>query len=88
MKYEAKYVYTYMLDKDKPGLKNENEFLPFLYDSREQTEANQYIECGYCGAKFPCYYTQAENGLDFSAGPKTYDAGGSMKVSTGQDISD
>lgn len=71
MKYEARYVYTYLLDKDKPGLKNEKEFLPFLYDSREQTEADQYIECTSCGARFPCYYSQAENGFDLGSGPET-----------------
>lgn len=65
MKYEAKYVYTYVIDSDTPGLKNETEFLPFLYDKREQTEADQYIECGTCGARFPCYYSQAEDGFDF-----------------------
>ncbi len=64
MKYEAKYVYTYMIDNDTPGLKNETEFLSFLYDKREQTEASQYIECGSCGTRFPCFYSQVEKGFD------------------------
>jgi len=64
MKYEAKYVYSYVIDDDEPGLKNETEFLPFLYDTREQVEADQYIECGSCGARFPFIYPQANKGSD------------------------
>ncbi len=67
MKYEAKYVYTYVIDNDAPGLKNDTEFLPFLYDKREQTEASQYIQCSLCGATFPCYYSQVKEGLDFKS---------------------
>jgi DNA-directed RNA polymerase subunit RPC12/RpoP len=67
MKYEAKYVYTYVIDDDAPGLKNDTEFLPFLFDKREQTEANQYIQCSSCGAVLPCYYSQANEGFDFGS---------------------
>lgn len=65
MKYEAKYVYSYVIDEDKPGLKNETEFLPFLYDRREQVEADQYIECSSCGARLPVFYSQVNDGFDF-----------------------
>lgn len=55
MKYEAKYVYSYAIDNDAPGLKNKAELLPYLYDKREQTEARQFIECSSCGTQFPCF---------------------------------
>lgn len=63
LKYEAKYVYTYVIDNDATGLKNETEFLPFMFDTREQTEANQYLQCNDCGTSFPCYYSQLDEGL-------------------------
>jgi hypothetical protein len=65
IKYEAKYVYSYVIDNDAPGLKNTDEFLPFLYDRREQTESRQYIECSSCGTLFPCFIPQGSRELDF-----------------------
>ena len=65
VKYEAKYVYSYEIDNDAPGLKNTKEFLPFLYDKREQTETKQYIECSACRTQYPCFFTQGSKGLDF-----------------------
>ena len=56
IKYEATYVYSYNIDSDAPGLKNTAEFLPYLYDSRVQTDAKQYLECQASQAKFPCYF--------------------------------
>jgi hypothetical protein len=34
------------------------EFLPFLYDDREQKNGRQYLECTRCGARYPCYFNQ------------------------------
>ena len=65
VKYEAKYVYSYEIDNDAPGLKNTTEFLPFLHDKREQTEAKQYIECSFCGTQYPCFFSQGSQDLDF-----------------------
>jgi len=61
MKYEAKYVYSYVIDDDEPGLKNETEFLPFLYDTREQVEAGQYIEYGSCRARYSSVRSQTRD---------------------------
>lgn len=55
LKYEATYVYSYLIDESAPGTKNDEEFLSFLYDNREQTNAKQYIECNFCGARYPYY---------------------------------
>lgn len=66
VKYEASYVYSYCLDKDAPGLKNKEEFLPFLYDKREQKEARQYIECNVCKAQYPCFFDEGGEGIDFN----------------------
>ena len=73
VKYEAKYVYSYLLDSDAPGLINTEELLPFMYDMRDQTESKQYIECTECGALFPCIFTEADKGINFSALKKAID---------------
>ena len=58
IKYEATYVYSYVIDSDAPGLNNRNEFLPYMYDSREQKSSKQYIECRSCKTKYPCHFTE------------------------------
>lgn len=63
-KYEARYIYSYIIDSEIPGLKNTEEFLPFLYDKREQLDARQYIECDACGTKYPCFFTEGNKGID------------------------
>lgn len=62
-KYEAKYVYSYRIDSDSPGILNTDEFYPFLYDNREQTESKQFIECTACGAQYPCSFTTDNKGI-------------------------
>ena len=65
IKYEAKYVYSYMIDNDAPGLRNKEELLPFMYDKREQTQSRQYIECSVCGTQYPCFISQWNEGINF-----------------------
>lgn len=67
LKHEATYVYSYVINPRSgvPGSKNETEFLPFLYDSREQKGTYQYLECRRCGTSYPCYF----NRWDGKAGP-------------------
>ncbi len=62
LKYEANYVYTYILDSDAPGLLNAEEFLSWLYDRRELKHNRTYIECIKCGAQYP--YTFIAGVLD------------------------
>lgn len=63
IKYEAGYIYSYAIDSNAPGLQNNDEFLPFLFDGREQKETKQYIECVTCGSKYPCYFNHWENDI-------------------------
>lgn len=63
IKYEAAYVYSYVLDKDAPGLNNRDEFLSYLYDNREQIKSDQYIECNSCNSKFPCYFNKWDGSI-------------------------
>lgn len=63
-KYEAKYVYSYIIDSDEPGTLNTKEFYPFLYDKREQTESKQYVECLSCKTQYPCSFTTDNKGVD------------------------
>lgn len=64
LKYEASYVYSYAIDSNEPGTLNVNEFLPFMYDSREQKDIKQYIECNQCGTKIPCYFHEQNQPLN------------------------
>lgn len=66
VKYEAGYIYSYLIDNNAPGVKNKKELLPFLYDSREQKESKQYVECTKCGAKFPCLFSIGSEGMDYN----------------------
>jgi len=61
VKYEASHVYSYVVDSDAPGRKNNEEFLSFLYDDRELTQSDQYLECQSCGQKFPCSFNVWNN---------------------------
>lgn len=63
LKYQATYEYSYVIDYDAPGLCNDKELLSYLYDNREQKEAKQFIQCGTCGAKFPCYFGEWNGGV-------------------------
>lgn len=60
LKYEAKYVYSYTIDSNAPGSHSATEFLPFLYDKREQVESNQYIECDNCNTHLPFFFSPEE----------------------------
>jgi len=67
LKYQATYEYSYVIDSNAPGLCNEKELLSYLYDSREQKEAHQFIECGTCGTKYPCYFGEWNGGITAQA---------------------
>jgi hypothetical protein len=65
-KYEATYVYSYRIDSDAPGEKNEKEYLPFLFDNRELKEAKEYVECTGCGRQFRCTFSGDSKGIEFT----------------------
>lgn len=69
LKHEATYVYSYSIDSisNAPGLKNDKEFLPFMYDNREQKGTSQYLECQGCGAKYPCYFDHWDSKVGLKA---------------------
>lgn len=52
LKHEASYVYSYLMDSDAPGMKNSEMFSPFLYDRRNQTSSQEYVECDNCKTRF------------------------------------
>ena len=58
LKHKATCVYSYLIDSDAPKLKNTDEFLPFMFDNREQIETKQFLECNTCGSNFMCYFNQ------------------------------
>lgn len=63
LKYEATYEYSYILDSNAPGLTNTKELLPYMYDSREQKDAKQYLECSTCKTQYPCYFDKWNDGI-------------------------
>ncbi len=65
IKYEATYVYSYCIDSNAPGLKNTYEFLPYMFDKREQKNSHQYLECLECGAQFPFYLNEWSDKIGF-----------------------
>lgn len=67
IKYQATYVYSYLVDSDAPGLRNSEEFLPFMFDNREQTETKQFLECTTCGSKYKCYFNEWDKNIGIKA---------------------
>jgi len=64
LKYKATYEYSYILDSNAPGMNNTKELLPYMYDSREQKDAKQYIECRACRTNYPCYFDKWTDGIN------------------------
>lgn len=66
-RYEATYVYTYKIDTpDTQISSNDKDNLPFLFDRRDQSASNQYIECMKCGTRYPCSFKLDSNKVDFT----------------------
>lgn len=53
LRHEARYIYSYLLDSDSPGLLNSKEFLSYQYDRRELMDNRTFVECTGCGTQFP-----------------------------------
>lgn len=49
IKRQATYLYTYKFDLNNI---NSMESLPFLFDNREKTDSQDYIQCENCGSKY------------------------------------
>jgi hypothetical protein len=75
MKYEATYVYSYFIDSDAPGLSNTEEFLPYMFDNREQKETKQYLECNTCGSVYKCYFNIWDKKIDIKDLQAAIDSG-------------
>lgn len=56
LKYEVSYEYSYILDSNAPGLKNDIVFQPYLYDDRVQKFGEECIECCSCKKRYPCLF--------------------------------
>lgn len=63
LRYQATYEYSYKIDTNAPGVHNTKELLPYMYDSREQMGAKQYIECKSCGTSYPVYFDKWTEGI-------------------------
>ncbi|TCK98459.1 hypothetical protein EDC19_0881 [Natranaerovirga hydrolytica] len=62
-KHEATYVYSYTLDKDNI---NDNEFIPFLFDTRDHIVSKEYLECSHCSSKFYCDFNTFDKGVNMT----------------------
>lgn len=65
-RFQASYIYSYRIDNDAPGSENEDEFLPFLFDNREQVDSKEYLECVKCKNKFPCNFNEGTKGVSMT----------------------
>lgn len=65
-RFQASYIYSYRIDNDAPGSENEDEFLPFLFDNREQVDSKEYLECEKCKTKFPCDFNEGTKGVSMT----------------------
>lgn len=63
LKYQATYEYSYRIDANAPGVNNTKELLPYMYDSRKQMDAKQYIECKNCSTRYPCQFDKWTEGI-------------------------
>jgi hypothetical protein len=67
MKRQATYVYTYNINTPNIDLwGNDKEALPFLFDSREQTSSEEYLECDHCGEKYPYPFSTGKQKIDLT----------------------
>ncbi|TCT16304.1 hypothetical protein EDC18_102321 [Natranaerovirga pectinivora] len=62
-KHEATYVYSYKLENDPNSTE---EFIPFLFDTRDHLTSNQYIECPSCNTKFSCEFGDFNKGINMT----------------------
>lgn len=62
-KHEATYVYNYEI---KTSGDQQEEFLPFLFDTRDHIKSNQYIQCKHCDSKFPCEFGPLNKGINMT----------------------
>lgn len=74
LKYQATYEYSYKIDANAPGVNNTKELLPYMYDSREQKGAKQYILCKNCGTNYPCYFDKWTEGITSKMIQETIDS--------------
>lgn len=66
VKREATYVYTYKINTtDAESCTDKTEALPYLFDSREETDSTQYLECQQCRAHYPCSIDSDDKGIKF-----------------------
>lgn len=67
MKREATYLYTYKINSPVTNSWSDNdETLPFLFDNREQTSSQEYLECIKCGAKYPCTFNKDTQSINLT----------------------
>lgn len=66
LKYEAKYVYVYKVDMNNVESINKSSHVPFLFDTRDKTDSNQYIECESCKARYKCDLEHDHEKIDFT----------------------
>ncbi|MCT4509089.1 MAG: hypothetical protein N4A48_10085 [Tepidibacter sp.] len=66
LKYEAKYVYVYKIDTSNFEDINKTSNVPFLFDTRDKADSNQYIECMGCKNRYKCDLEHDHEKIDFT----------------------
>lgn len=66
IKREATYVYSYKIKREDLEAFDNDEKLPYLFDNREQTSSNEFIQCENCRKKFPYSSESHRDEIDFT----------------------
>ncbi|GMQ59762.1 hypothetical protein AN1V17_41620 [Vallitalea sediminicola] len=65
-KHTATFTYSYKIGTANNTVKDNDRNLSFEFDSRENGESIQYIQCENCGTKFPCDFNLSPDEFDFT----------------------
>ena len=52
--------------KDAVSVAHETKELPFLFDNREKTESKEFIECDYCGTRYPVSLDECSKNINLT----------------------
>jgi hypothetical protein len=65
-KHQATFTYSYKIDTGEDNLSPDNRNVSFEFDTRENGDSFQYIQCENCGTKFPCDFNLNPDQFDFT----------------------
>ncbi|MCT4688129.1 hypothetical protein [Vallitalea sp.] len=65
-KHQATFTYSYKIGTGDNNIPQNDKNLSFEFDTRENGDSFQYIQCVDCGTKFPCDFNLNPDQFDFT----------------------